>query len=529
MNSQKLTLNTTAPSHQTSTIDPRKLSLNSQPEVFFKQSSMWSHALLWGLVSLTICTIAWATIAKIEKVIPAVGKLEPKDAVKEIQAPVSGLVDQVYVEDGERVEKGDVLLEFDRTTVEAQIKSLQEIKQALVAENKFYRQQMEDSLSNYPPILDLAPEIALLLQNKQTLSQENQLYQALITGSSYSSLTPEQQAKGRILQADLNSRILAVEQEIKQLQWQVQQTTNRQTNARKLLITAQNKLATAKSNLTTEQEIASDILPLVKAGAISLIQYRRQQQEAGNSQIQVSTHQNEVTSLLGEIDSLNQERGRFQSAIAQAEANLTNTKASFHSDLQTKITANQQRIAEIDSQLGKQILANDQQIAEIDSQIVSQQQNLKYHQLKAPVAGTIFELKAHDGFVAQPTQPLLEIVPDDALIAKVYIPSKDRGFVHSGMAVDVRVNSFDFSEFGDIPGKLIWVGADALEPDQQHPYARYPAKIKLEQQFININGQGMALESGMAIQVNIKERKRRVISVFSGFLTKKLDTLKGVD
>ena len=138
-------------------------------------------------------------------------------------------------------------------------------------------------------------------------------------------------------------------------------------------------------------------------------------------------------------------------------------------------------------------------------------------------------MKAHDGFVAQPTQPLLEIVPNDALIAEVYIPSKDRGFVRSGMDVDVRVDSFDFSEFGDIPGKLIWVGADALEPDEQHPYARYPAKIKLEQQFMNVNGQPMALESGMAIQVNIKERKRRVISVFSGFLTKKLDTLKGVD
>ena len=531
MNSQQLTLNTTegARSDQPSTIDARKLTLNPQPAIFFKQPSVWSRALIWGLVSLTTCTIAWASIAKMEKVIPAAGKLEPKDAVKEIQASVSGVVDQVYVEDGERVEKGDVLLQFDRTTVEAQIKSLQQIKQSLVGENKFYRQQMKDSVSNYRPNLNLAPEIALLLQNKQTISQENQLYQALIAGSFHPALTPAQQARGRVLQAELNSRILAVEQEIKQLQWQLQQTANKQENARKLLITAQNKLATAKSNLTTKQAIASDIAPLVEAGAISLIQYRRQQQEAGNSQIEVSTHQSEVTSLLGEIDSLNQERGRFQSAIAQAQANLTNTYASFQADLQTKIAANQQRIAEIDSQLGKQIMANDKQIAEIDSQIVSQQQNLKYHQLKAPVGGTIFELKAHDGFVAQPTQLLLEIVPDDALIAEVYIPSKDRGFVHSGMDVDVRVDSFDFSEFGDIPGKLIWVGADALEPDQQHPYARYPAKIKLEQQFINVNGKPMALESGMAIQVNIKERKRRVISVFSGFLTKKLDTLKGVD
>ncbi len=524
MNSQQLTLNP-----QSSTIDERQLNHSSQPAIFFKQPSVWSRALLWGLVSLTTCTVAWASLAKIEKVIPAAGKLEPKDAVKEIQAPVSGVVAEVLVEDGERVDKGDVLLKFDRTMVEAQIKSLERVKQSLVAENNFYRQQMNFYDGNLPPNLDLSPEIALLLQNKQIIVQENQLYQALLAGSVDSALNPQQQARSRVLQADLNSRILSGEHEIQQLRWQLQRITNEQENARRLLITAQNKLATAKNNFTTEQAIASDIAPLVEAGAIAEIQYRRQQQEAGNSQIEVDTHQSEVTSLLGEIESFNQEQGRLQSAISQAQANLTNTVAAFNSDLQNKIAANQQRIAEINTQLGKQIITNDKQIAEIESQIVSQQQNLKYHRLKAPVEGTVFELKAHNGFVAQPTQPLLEIVPDDALIAEVYIASKDRGFVRSGMDVDVRVDSFDFSEFGDIPGKLIWVGADALEPDQQHPYARYPAKIKLQQQFMEINGKQMPLESGMAINVNIKERKRRVISVFSGFLTRKLDTLKGVE
>ena len=43
---------------------------------------------------------------------------------------------------------------------------------------------------------------------------------------------------------------------------------------------------------------------------------------------------------------------------------------------------------------------------------------------------------------------------------------------------------------------------------------------------MNVNGQPMTLESGMAISVNIKERKRRLILVFSGFLTEKLDSLK---
>ncbi|MGL5076919.1 MAG: HlyD family efflux transporter periplasmic adaptor subunit, partial [Waterburya sp.] len=497
-----------------------------QPAVFFKQPATWSRAIIWGLVSLTTCGLAWASIAQIEKVIPATGKLEPQGAVKEIQASVNGVVSEVYVKDGEKVKKGDLLLEFDRTAVKAQIKSLQQVKQSLAAENNYYRQQVAELVAINPISFKLSPEITLLLKNKQEIIAENLLYQALITGLLNPTLTPAQQTRWKVLQSDRNSRILSVEQEIKQLEWQLKQTITQQENARKLFITAQNQLTTAKNNLITEQAIAKDIAPLVKEGAVSNLQYLRQQQEAGNSQMEMETQQAELTSQLSEIESLEQEEGRLQSAIAQAQANLDNTIASFNSDLQNKIAANQQRLAEIDSQLAKQMMANEQKIAELNSQIISQQQNLKYHQLKSPVAGTIFELKAHDGFVAQPTKPLLEIVPDEALIAQVYIPSKDRGFVRSGMDVEVRIDSFDFSEFGDIPGKLIWVGADALEPDEQHSYPRYPAKIKLEQQTIMANDQSIPLESGMSINVNIKERKRRVISVFSGFLTKKVDSLK---
>ncbi|NJK57572.1 MAG: HlyD family efflux transporter periplasmic adaptor subunit [Pleurocapsa sp. SU_5_0] len=507
----------------------QQLTINEQqlinPQVFFKQPATWSRAIVWVLISLTTCGITWASVAKIEKVIPAAGKLEPKGAVKEIQASVSGVVSEVYVKDGERVKKGDLLLEFEPTALKAQIKSTKQVKESLVRENNYYRQQMKQLPVDLAH-LDLAPEMALLLRNKQTIIAETELYQGLVTNDFHATWNLEQQARWQAAKSDRNSRILSVEQEIKQLEWQLEQTINQQSNARTLLITAQDRLATAKNNLITEKAIASNMAPLVAEGAVSNLQYLRQKQEIGQSQMEMQAQQQEVTTKLGEIESLNQEQGRLQSAIAQAQANLTNTIAAFNLDLQNKIAANQQRIAEIDSQLGKQIMANDQQIAELNSKIISDQQNLKYHQLKSPVAGTIFELKAHDGFVAQPSKPLLEIVPNDSLIAQVYIPSKDRGFVKSGMDVDVRIDSFDFTEFGNISGKLIWVGADALEPDQQHPYPRYPAKIKLAKQTIMANGKSMSLESGMAINVNIKERKRRVISVFSGFVTKKLDSLQ---
>ena len=90
--------------NQQLTYDQEQLNLNRQ--VFYKQPATWSRAIVWALVSLTTCGITWASVAKIEKVIPAAGKLEPKGAVKEIQASVSGVVADVYVEDGGRIESG---------------------------------------------------------------------------------------------------------------------------------------------------------------------------------------------------------------------------------------------------------------------------------------------------------------------------------------------------------------------------------------------------------------------------------------
>lgn len=123
---------------------------------------------------------------------------------------------------------------------------------------------------------------------------------------------------------------------------------------------------------------------------------------------------------------------------------------------------------------------------------------------------------------------ILKIVPDDALVAKIYITNKDIGFVKEGMTVDVRVDSFLFSEFGDVKGKLVWIGNDALPPDQIYPFYRFPAKVRLERQSISINGRKVLLQSGMSVSGNIKLRERTVMSIFTDMFSSSVESLKFV-
>lgn len=500
-----------------------------QPTIFLKQPSTWSRAIVWGIVGLTVFGVGWASVAEIEKVIPAQGKLTPQGAVKEVQSPISGVVERVYVKDGDRVQVNAPLLKFDMTSAQAQLTSLQQIRQSLLQENQFYRAQMGSTNGEISEIakLKLPAEILLLLKNKATLVAENEVYRAQILGTSAGmAFDGDRQARYQASQAELNSRVAAHKAEITQSEKQLEQTRIQLANARERLLTERDNLITAQNNLTTEREILNDMEPLKEQKAIPLLQYRRQKQAVGKGESEVGESKARVGESQAEINKLIEEQERIKSAIVQAKANLTNTIALSKSELEEKIAANQQRLAELDTQLGKFIVENDKKIAETQSQISQLQQNLKYHEIKAPASGTIFELKAHPGFVSNTSQTVLEIVPNDSLIAEVYITNKERGFVREGMNVDVRIDSFDFSEFGDIKGKLISIGADALEPDEIYPYYRFPAKIQLDRQYINVRGKKVAIESGMSVSANIKERKRKVITLFSSMISKKFDSLQ---
>jgi len=272
------------------------------------------------------------------------------------------------------------------------------------------------------------------------------------------------------------------------------------------------QLANAQSELATNQDILSRLKILNEEGAVAELSYLQQQQEVNNSQTQVNT-------LREEIDRLS-----FQ--ISQADQEVSRTSFESRETLQERISVNNQRIAEIDSQLTQRLLENDRQLAELTSQRAQLEQSIRYQALTAPVTGTVFNLKANRaGYVANSTEPMMEIVPQDALVARVFIPNRDVGFIRVGQKVDVRIDAYSFSEFGDVEGTLTSIGTDALPPDETFPYARFPAEVLLDSQQFVADGVPLELRSGMSLNANIKLRKRRVITFLTDLFKRKLDAV----
>lgn len=89
-------------------------------------SRYWARAITWGLIATAGCGISWLAFAKTEEIVVAPGKLEPIGTVKDVRLPVGGVVNSVLVKDGQRVQKGQVLLRLDTEATTDRKLSLQQ-------------------------------------------------------------------------------------------------------------------------------------------------------------------------------------------------------------------------------------------------------------------------------------------------------------------------------------------------------------------------------------------------------------------
>ena len=508
--------------------------------VILRPSPRWSRATMAGIMGVTVFTIVWSLVAKIERVIPAQGIIQPTNKLQEIQVPTNGVVAKVKVEEGQRVKKGDVLLVLDSTTSKAQVNSLGKVRQSLQQENKFYRALMSGKLDleNIDEViasLKIPREISELTRNRAALKAENEMFNALLNGSNQK-LAPEQQARLEASRADLRQRTASARLEVEQLEKQLEQTKIQLGDNRAQLATAKQNLKEiterniearqqAEDSLKIEEGTLKAIVPVYQQGGIAKLQVDQQKQRINDRKqtmvddlkqgnLERDRQQQQVTTLQSEINRLLQEEQRLSLDISQAREQLDNTGTLSTKDLYDRRAENSKRLSEIDSQLNKTIVENDKQIAEINSQVSSAEQNLKYQTIKAPVTGDVFDLRAYPGYVppsGQAASPVLQIVPTENLVAEIFIKPKDIGFVEKGMTTDVRISAFNYSEYGDIKGKVKFISASALEPEPPYDFFRYVAKINLDKDYLNIKGEKKYIQPGMEVQANIRINENRTV------------------
>ncbi len=133
------------------------------------------------------------------------------------------------------------------------------------------------------------------------------------------------------------------------------------------------------------------------------------------------------------------------------------------------------------------------------------------HQLRAPVSGTVQQLAVHTvRGVVSPAESLMVIVPDDVeLEAVAKVQNKDAGFVATEQEAVIKIDSFPFTRYGKIDGKVKSISRDAIQDEDLGLV--YEVRATLDTSEIFADGRMVKLTPGMTASVEVKTGKRRII------------------
>lgn len=212
----------------------------------------------------------------------------------------------------------------------------------------------------------------------------------------------------------------------------------------------------------------------------------------------VLTYDNNVEQLTHKLEGLTQQKNQVLQEIAYINENFRTTTLKEYSDKHKAVT-------EIGAEIDQTFFRNEKQ------------------KILSPVDGYVSNLYFHTiGGVVTPAQKLMTIVPFNApLIVKATVLNKDIGFVKDGMAVSIKIDTFDFQKYGILKGIVRNISKHSTEDEKLGPV--YEVFINPLETAVMVDKKQISIASGMSLTAEIKVSQRRIIEFFIYPLIKYLD------
>ena len=139
--------------------------LDTSPEVaeVIARVPWWaSRGLVYIIIAFVVVAIFWAALSKIDIVAEARGTLVPEGYVKPVQTAEAGVVQNVFIREGDVVEAGQALVQLDATEMRTRLNKLREELTASQAELRQFmvNKPVADTLEQQNRIARLQSELS---------------------------------------------------------------------------------------------------------------------------------------------------------------------------------------------------------------------------------------------------------------------------------------------------------------------------------------------------------------------------------
>ena len=217
-----------------------------------------------------------------------------------------------------------------------------------------------------------------------------------------------------------------------------------------------------------------------------------------------------------------------QEELGVQRSHLKEAEAAVAAIRETRIQA----AAEYRKGLSDDLAKSEQKANGIARDLIKAEQKTSLQRLTSPVDGVVQQLAVHTvGGVVTPAQSLLVIVPSDThLEIEAMISNRDIGFVEAGQGAAIKIDTFNFTRYGLLQGRVISVSQDAIirdrppergdraqgtQRDSSEPNGQelsYSATISLDRTQMQVDDRLVSLTPGMAVTAEIRTGSRTILS-----------------
>jgi HlyD family secretion protein len=390
--------------------------------------------------------IAWGALVPIDSGVTAPGSVIAQGRNKQLQHKSGGTVRKIFVTEGQRVKKGDPVLELDPAVDQAQLTQykarynrLAAIKSRLTAEKSGSNSRLRSSTT--ADETDLTGSVDIDENDPLFIEQQREF------------------EKGR--------NAIAAEVEALSERADANRRQRQGLGSREVLLREQVALL-SKQRASLKRLVDKDYVPKQRLWDV----------------------EGQLLERRNELDRIQTEKEALTNSIAEIESTITNVSSKDQRVTSEKLT---------------ETLSG---MSELKDQITAAEGLLKDTTIRASADGTIAALKVYsEGSVVTPGEVFAELVPEGVAIELLArVRPEDVSYVRVGQEAEMLITALNARIFNKVPGEVVYVAADATEDRRTgERYFEVRGRLKAEEM---AKVSGVAITPGMNGQVFLKGQKR---------------------
>lgn len=487
--------------------------ITDSKEAMLKKMPLASTAFIWIMIIGFLCMLIWACLGKIDIYINAYGEIRPNENASTITLKSGGKLEKINVQEGQNVEKGDILFKLDCEYLNSQKEVLEQQideknKEIVCYQNLYTSIQYDENLMDketeakyyymYQNYLIETNSISrqITKENENIYTEKQKIYQEL-------NQIMESEEKAISLYNEYNNFYNIISND------GVYEGDNRTIQGiYESYVISQNKV---KSSYESYASIYEKLIEQSKTDPLSVTQSQLEQalldQNTAYDDI-AATKINlliEINEIITEIENqIEISRNNSDNSVLQDE--LLDYRKMDDSEVE-KI----KNVFYID--ISDSISSIEREIDVIEKQVMELEENIKQSDIIAERKGVfVCEKEYAEGDIVTSNITLGTIVSDDEYSIEIYIPEYAISEVKEKQKVEYVFEAIPKTDFGRIYGKIQHISADSFtNPSTGLKY--YRAKGSIDKVDLKSNeGEIRRLEIGMQAEVHAITGEQSILS-----------------